>query len=330
MVTQVAEIQRLADEVQRLSGLTDRWNGIVNLLLFLTAVVGVLYFGASLRQSYFGKRLRTVQDALSKAKDEQLADEFAHRDERIARVKAEGQVEIAKVRADSDEKIAAANKRSDEISAKANRDAEDLRKQNLETESRLEAERNNRLDLEKSLSPRWLAYKVFNDGTTNADSIRKYAGFNFDIEFPMEAEARSAAGQLAFVLEKAGWKLRESSALMDLDASLLNTEGVEIRPCVPGQNPSSLTPEQIRQNLDSLRHCREVANALTEFLKYNGWSARTGSPDPDIPLNTIKITVKIKPNPLIAPQEVKELIEQQRRIEEKINKGFDQRKRPQR
>jgi hypothetical protein len=135
----MSEIESLSSQVQQFGASSDRWANIVMLLMLATAVVGVLYFGATVRQSSVAKKLRAAQDAYIKAKDRELATDLKAKDVEIANAKgaaseADRQAGIANTSAGT------ANERAGKLekeAADARRETEKLREQNLETAARL-------------------------------------------------------------------------------------------------------------------------------------------------------------------------------------------------
>jgi len=108
-------MQSLISQVQQLGAKSDFWSSAVNWLIFCTALVGILYFGATIRQSAIAKRLRIAQEALVKAKDDQLSTDLKAKDSEIA----------------------AANKKS----AEANERSQKLEQENLKLESAINPRR---------------------------------------------------------------------------------------------------------------------------------------------------------------------------------------------
>jgi outer membrane murein-binding lipoprotein Lpp len=82
--TGVSEMESLISQVQQWGSKVDFWSTAVNILLFATALVGVLYFAATIRQSTVAKRLRTAEEELVKAKDEKLTQDLKAKDLEIA------------------------------------------------------------------------------------------------------------------------------------------------------------------------------------------------------------------------------------------------------
>src|SRR5207302_1644713 len=97
-------IQSLVAEAERLSKSFHTCNNMYMYLVCATAIFVALTFIAQWRAKTLAEALEVANNAVIRAKDEQLKDELAHRDERIAKVKAEADVQIAEVEADADDK----------------------------------------------------------------------------------------------------------------------------------------------------------------------------------------------------------------------------------
>lgn len=146
------DINSLTSEVQRLSQDADSWATIVTWLLALTAVIGVVYFLATVRQSQVSKQLSDAQARLIKAKDLQLKSDLGAKGVEIAlaqaaAAEADRQAGLAKQGAAiANERAGTANQeaaRANERASKNEKDAEELRKESAEL--RKEAARLNKL-----------------------------------------------------------------------------------------------------------------------------------------------------------------------------------------
>src|SRR5580658_7646199 len=80
----MSEIDSLTSQVQQIGSSADWWASVVTVLILLTALLGLLYFGATVRQSSIGKKLRIAQDYLIQAKDRELAKELKSKDSEIS------------------------------------------------------------------------------------------------------------------------------------------------------------------------------------------------------------------------------------------------------
>ena len=83
----MAEIPSLTSQAQQLGQSVDRWGVVVNTLIALTAIVGVLFFLATIRQFTLSKRLRVAQESLLQAKDRELQSDLRAKDVEIGKAK---------------------------------------------------------------------------------------------------------------------------------------------------------------------------------------------------------------------------------------------------
>jgi hypothetical protein len=254
----------LISQVQQLGVKADFWSSVVNWLIFATALVAVMYFGATIRQSVVAKKLRNAQESLSKAKDDQLTADLRTKDLAIAAANEEAK--------EAGKSAGEANKRAEEIArenialkgqfdtatAEANRKAEELRAQNLATEGRLteastklEKERIKRAELELTLAPRIIPFRRYADGTENIDSLKSLGGTEVLLEYIQDAEAGRAAANIKWLIERSGWKVVSAGV-----TSKSTLDGVEILSFVANG------PEQANFQFRSL----DTAQTLDEFL----------------------------------------------------------------
>jgi hypothetical protein len=192
-------------------------------------------------------------------------------------------------------KIAAANLRSEEISAEANRKAGELKQQNLITEAKLEDERKTRLELEKSLAPRVLVIRSDAQGRTNLDGMTPFAGIQAIIEYLPDPEVARTAQQIASAVVRTGWKVVGIVPKPDMNASFF--DGVKVTPYAK-RGPDMPTREEDKQG----KWCLAAASSLVEVLRESGWQATIFPAGKDeLPFNTVKIRVGLKPNPYFSP-----------------------------
>ncbi len=217
----VAEIQSLTEEVQRLSGAYGWWSRASQVFIGATAVVTVLYFIASGIALKRASELQSAQEQLGKIKDSRLVVDLKDKEEKIAVAKGEAgkanksageaneRASLADERAaTADERAGKANERAGELekgAAEARLKQEELRKQNLETESRLEKERSERLELEGYLSPRLLIFSP--EGVLTETSVVKSSIANLGNS--------QAAALLVSYLEANDWDARDAGTLPD-------------------------------------------------------------------------------------------------------------------
>jgi hypothetical protein len=228
------DIQTLTSQVEQLERAAGWWNNATLWLVAGTALVAAAYFVVSLISSNRSNALKDAQAALIRAKDEQLALNLKDKDEQISAAKerastADRQAGIA------NEAAGKANRRAEEIAgeniklksdldmatAEARREAENLRKQNLATEDRLEKERRSRLEMERVIGPRIIAAQE-----AIANSLSQFKGMRFEIQSLADMESRRLASQIAATLKMAGWELPMDRMAIVGDGTL--PEGVTV------------------------------------------------------------------------------------------------------
>ena len=302
----MSEISSLTAQVQHLGKSADLWGTAVNVLLALTALVGVLYFAATLRQSTIAKRLRTAQELLIQAKDRELASDLKTKDVEIGKAnesagRANQAAGTANERAAKLERDNIALKGELEKEAQASKErAEELRAQNLSTEKNLEAEKRTRLQLEKALAPRTLPLLV-GGGKSNVDSLKPFTGTEFTIKYLPDAEATRAASNILEILLFVGWKKKIFEPAPGLNMGFL--DGVQILWYMPPTLGVFDDPAQVRS--------RETARALEALLKKYDWKARARqSGRGQLAPNELEILVGFKPNPYVPSEDEKRFLEQ--------------------
>ncbi len=283
----MSEIESLMSQVQQFGVSVDFWGRVVTVLMALTALLGLLYFLGTVQQSRVSKKLRTAQEALSKAKDAQLVAS-------MAKDKLESDVKIAGVKAESDQKIAAANRRSDEISATSNRQAAELNRQNLATDAKLEEEKTKRLNLAASLLER-----TFADQSGAIARLTGIPPMEAVFEFPDEREPRKMAEQINFVLTNLHWTT--SRRRRDNESTI--PDGVTISLGMVG-NVEEFLPKgaTIDERRKLVPRILGIPKELRDVLRGSGIGAETGPlmrAREDLPPSTVLIRVGPKPNPLV-------------------------------
>lgn len=227
----------------------------------------------------------------------------------VAKVEADARERIARVEFEASLKIADANHRTAQLA----KDAEELKSQNLTTEANLEAERRTRLELEVSLAPRIAHWGA---SIPKWRPLKEYSGMQVKLRVASDAEAQSAARELIRALEAAEFVFVDKS--IDDHLTEHAFEGVTIHPCGPEMPPPPLPPsaakpvplrsqEEQKEMLEwmakekevmaEMQRCRAAANAIAEWLAWNGWLKVTASAAESIPANTIAIEIGTKPNP---------------------------------
>jgi hypothetical protein len=267
------------------------------ILLGLTFIDGglVWYFSNKVNEQQ-AERLRRFDSDLTGAKTE-----LAKQEERAA--VAEGGI--------ADAKKSAADALKD--AGLANEKTEELRAINLATEKNLEEERKTRLEMESSITPRWL-------DQSNADALKKFPGIQVVLEYVIDAEPRNAAGQIRFVLNQARWPIIRDQPILQLP--VVPFQGVTIdwyRGALRAATPVP-TPEAEQQYRDEA-NAHGAAEALAAFLKAQNWDASVWpSVREELPPNTIKIMIDLKPNPYFLPPATKEALKKIKQIEDEAER----------
>lgn len=316
------QVQELTGRVQTLTAAHSSWNTWSVRFVAFTAVVAALYFVAQWMTNKRGNELSEAQATLIQAKDEQarihneqVANDLRDKDLQIAatqrdakRIETEAQEREAKLKADAEVKIAEAHaigEQANERAGQANQRTEGLRQQNLATESRLEEERRTRVELEASLAPR-----VFNDQGGAADRLKAAGEINVMIESVADFEAWRTAGQIAFTLSEAGWKILEMKRTVEdnfFDGVSVETQYPAPRKRVQDP-PLFFAPNDVQMS--------EAARLLVSVLNDTKIAAsqRLGPMDVVLPPKTLLIRVGLKPQPYFLSKEVKELREESERV----------------
>ncbi len=118
--------------------------------------------------------------------------------------------------------------------------------------------------------------------------------------------------------QMAGWKTVRSEPLK-FEPGLAFPEGVVVRPyssdATAGPNPRNRSEEENRNEVSSNR----AADELVAFLNSYNWEASKALGwKQNIPPNTIKVTVGLKPLPYFQPPEIKRVKDQVRQIEQQL------------
>jgi hypothetical protein len=198
---------------------------------------------------------------------------------------------------------------------------EELKQQNLATETKLSAaetkleeERKTRLELEKSLAPRVLGFQIGPGDKTSFEELKPFAGTEVIFDVLPDAEARRAAQEIGNVLSFAGWKTVRVNFRADLYTGYF--DGVIVEPKRPGMgilaNPGD---KELAKEIAQEERSRQCAEALVSYLLSKDWKARTNLWHGDqLPANTIRILVGFKPSPFYDPDWVKQMEEKYKKI----------------
>jgi hypothetical protein len=176
-----------------------------------------------------------------------------------------------------------------------------LKEQNLKTESllnaaneSLEKEKLRRLELEKTLAPRELPLRTYDDGTTNVDDLTRFGHVGVVLEYAPDVEAVRTASNLGYLFDKAGWKVisaNPSPSILFAGVKILAYD-----PSVEDENERNARGDRswMGQEMRSLKVCETVQ----EWLLLNSWQADVGNAmgrasGP----NEIIVQVGVKPSP---------------------------------
>jgi hypothetical protein len=277
----------------------------------ISEIVGVILLGATFIAGlgfwYFGRRVNEFQAERLRIFDRDLTgakNELAKQQERAAHAE-QGVADAKKDAADALRDAGLANKSAAEAKLKT----EEIRGANLATETKLETERQTRLELEKSILPREL-FTELKGGKSNFDPLKPFAGITVSFEVIPDFEAQRAARRIAGMVHQAGWNLGTFTVKTDL------SDGV----AVWGHFI------QIDAKGDELKS-QNARDSLIAFLESFGWtkvSAHLGASlkgDPwYIPADALVVQVGYKPNPYFEPPFVKEGEEKIRKMKEESKK----------
>jgi hypothetical protein len=224
---------------------------------------------------------RARQDAEDRLKLETTRVE-GEAGKKIEDARAEAGVKIEQARGDADTKI-----------AEAKRETEEVRNQNLATESRLEEEKFTRLNLAKSLARRVIPHVVVG-GKSNFDILKPFSDIQAFIEFAPDREPSRAAQELEKALSTSGWKVVSVKPNPELLSDFW--EGVAVSPYSP--RIGGLPIDQTWALMYATKKPNEAASALVRFLDNNNWVVRRFPAfGEEIPPNTIRVRVGYKPEP---------------------------------
>ncbi len=261
----MSEISSLTSQVQQLGQSVDFWGSAVNVLLALTAIVGVLYFGATIRQSTLAKRLRETQELLLQEKDRQLAIDLKSKDVEIE--KAKGEAANAKDSAGKANERAAANEKE---AARLNKVAED--------------ERFARLKLAKTIAPRRLT-GTQKETLTKLLSARPWG--IVIVSVILDSESSDFADDFDAAISGAKWSTRRSPN------HITERYGVELGTAA-GQIPVELNAG-FHAATNDIGHALDAIGIKYERVTFEGKELRTVSPyfEPGV----LYLVINHKPQP---------------------------------
>jgi hypothetical protein len=173
----------------------------------------------------------------------------------------------------------------------------------------LEASEVKRAELEKSIAPREIWLKTYEDGTTNVDDLKALGTIEVHILYVQDAEALRTSADLAFLFRKAGWKATFTPVAVPL------RDGITVRAYDP-VIPPSLNSSPMSPLILGVMHSTEVCETVAEWLRLNNWSEVSSGNDltKKIGPNEIVVDVGFKPNPYFAGQQIKNMNNEASRI----------------
>jgi hypothetical protein len=305
------EIQDFESRLQTLQGKQDSWNRWYMRLAVLAVLVG----SALGTVSWLFQKKANKLDIDARP----LRAQVSSKNERLRQIselqisQAQGLAEDARTSA-GDAQARAETIAGENIKLKASLDkevrdsegrAEELRKQNLATETRLteangriEEEKAKRLQLEIFSNPRAIVIRGNGKGT-NLDVLREFSGMKVYVRyFPGDAEARRATKYILGALQQAGFTNIEVHPFPEAEAD--HFDGVNIgtsRPIV--EHPGS------GEDFEKSERGEHLLLVFGKFFADEGWvSGREWAERGELKENEFRITVGFKPNP---PPEFRDL-----------------------
>jgi len=186
--TENMNISTLNQRVEDLEGSVNFWNDLYIWLLAFTTLLAAVLFVTQYVAGKRGRQLATAQKELLEAKDKQLSLDLKSKDVGIEEAKKDA--------------------------ATASSRAEDLKKQNLETEKKLEQERLSRIELEERVAFRRIVPK---ERTELASRLKSFAGQTVGLWFNVgDHEGAIFASDIASALEVAKWNVYAPASISRL------------------------------------------------------------------------------------------------------------------
>jgi hypothetical protein len=185
------------------------------------------------------------------------------------RIENEGKERVARVEAEANRKIEEARNQADVKIAEANKTTEELKRQNLATERRLEEEKLTRVELEESFAPRMIRARK-----NTIARLSRFAGTLYSVEYARDIsdDSRGLANAIDRVLAMAGWKW------IGLNERVAIPRGVhiEVKPA------------------DTV--LRTAADALAEYIEANGHDVDAKAVA-DVPTGVLRLRVGMRYSP---------------------------------
>ena len=231
------------------------WGLILGLIIGVVATIFIIWMG-NVKEGYLKRDIAESNERASKANAEaaKANEGLAGSNEKIAA---------------AEQRVGEANKRTQELAM----ETEELKRKNLETESRLEKERLDRLNMEVAIAPRIMEQQQ------SAKELERFKGMSVIIESLAESEPWRTAGQIAWTLERAGWNVqRGMSRYLDGTGFF---DGVTAETNV-GSRPAD------DRSIDA-------SEALVAVLAKNNIKAHRRPHMKNLPPNTVVVRVGLKP-----------------------------------
>jgi hypothetical protein len=188
--------------------------------------------------------------------------------------------------------------------------AEDLQNKYAEAERELQTERERRIELEKTVTPRLISRIVVRGCSSNIDALKQFKGTSVRIVGITDWEARRAAKNLVGIFKNAHWSL-EGDGASAVEQEL--PDGVSVEAYMPSEADNDSA------GISREWEAEDVAETVVDFLEANGWQAtfrysQRGELKPD----EIKILVGFKPAPYFSPSKAPQLSARAKKIQAQI------------
>jgi hypothetical protein len=285
---------------------------IASIILIIAGVMGE--FGAGLKISSINGQLRAKSAELRSKSDQLLA--LVTQEAGDAKTSAEGAAVAASRAKDSSNEASQTAGVAKALASEAKSGADRAATKAQSTEEQTEkvrqqanalgavnaAEDKRAIEIIRSMEPRALSYTARydwknGDGESDSlDELKPFAGTKVIFEVLPDVEARRAALEIEHVLTFAHWEKVGLSLNPELFWGF--NDGVRIE---YGLNPEMGHPGSALRAGDK---SPQAADVLAFFLMKQGWYAHATSEfntTDRLPINTIKIVVGFKPNPLFEP-----------------------------
>jgi hypothetical protein len=176
-----------------------------------------------------------------------------------------------------------------------------LERDNIELQRKLEEERTNRIELEKSLAPRDISLTHSGSGLISPAGLKPFAGTRAILVFVPEEEPMRAARRIERLLVLSGWRVENGGPASAQDR---HWAGVTVQSYVDEETGAT----------DS--SC-DAALELIRILELSDWAVANRGEFIEVsvilPPRTVRIVVDLQANPYIVARRLSELDEQMRK-----------------